>query len=203
MALCTAAWPRASSKCTHGLEHAASRICGSVRHQLLHQRLPGCLQGAPPIPTLHLSYHDGEHYNSIRCAEDYGSGMPMHFSVCARQQGGQQGAAVLFSPDSTPSELCQFCADTTFLGDSVENSASLSSAQHEEHRVMPLCTPALSTCHCRRTGPYQRQSQQGAGPPCTCWGVGQEGGDARHGGYRVLRRCTGPAGAAALPGGHG
>eukprot|EP00798_Chlamydomonas_sp_ICE-L_P015261 gene15262-21344_t len=27
-------------------------------------------------PTLHLSYHDGQHYNSVRNADDYGAGVP-------------------------------------------------------------------------------------------------------------------------------
>eukprot|EP00891_Asterochloris_glomerata_P003021 jgi/Astpho2/3021/Aster-03330 len=40
---------------------------------------------APPIPTLHMSYHDGEHYNSIRCAEDYGSGPPVPIRANTRR----------------------------------------------------------------------------------------------------------------------
>ena len=86
------AWPTASCKCTRGLEHAASRMRGVSEASAAALKLSGCLQGAPSIPTLHLSYHDGEHYNSIRSSEDYGSGVPMHLSVCARQQGVQQGA---------------------------------------------------------------------------------------------------------------
>ncbi|GIL57993.1 hypothetical protein Vafri_13190 [Volvox africanus] len=27
-------------------------------------------------PMLHLSYHDGQHYNSVRCADDFGTGSP-------------------------------------------------------------------------------------------------------------------------------
>ncbi|GLI63326.1 hypothetical protein VaNZ11_006243 [Volvox africanus] len=27
-------------------------------------------------PMLHLSYHDGQHYNSVRCADDFGTGPP-------------------------------------------------------------------------------------------------------------------------------
>lgn len=34
-------------------------------------------------PGLHLSYHDGEHYNSIRLADDYGPGPPQPVVVTA------------------------------------------------------------------------------------------------------------------------
>lgn len=32
--------------------------------------------GQPPPPMLHLSYHDGQHYNSVRMADDFGHGPP-------------------------------------------------------------------------------------------------------------------------------
>ena len=35
-------------------------------------------------PTIHLSYHDGEHYNSVRMASDTGSGPPKPIAVQER-----------------------------------------------------------------------------------------------------------------------
>ena len=36
-------------------------------------------------PTIHLSYHDGEHYNSVRLASDTGSGPPEPITLQKRQ----------------------------------------------------------------------------------------------------------------------
>ena len=36
------------------------------------------------VPTIHLSYHDGEHYNSVRMASDMGSGPPKPIAVQER-----------------------------------------------------------------------------------------------------------------------
>ena len=41
-------------------------------------------------PALHLSYHDGEHYNSVRMAEDYGEGPPVEIVI---RPGGVAGGA--------------------------------------------------------------------------------------------------------------
>ena len=44
------------------------------------QHLPPPLSTRPrhlqDAPVLHISYHDGNHYNSVRNADDFGSGPP-------------------------------------------------------------------------------------------------------------------------------
>lgn len=41
-------------------------------------------------PTLHLSYHDGEHYNSVRLFDDYSSGVPQ--PITSLQEGSVAAA---------------------------------------------------------------------------------------------------------------
>lgn len=61
-------------------------LAGRVRNAA-----PACLAACLPqdAPVLHLSYHDGMHYNSVRNAGDYGSGPPQPL----RLGGGGSGAA--------------------------------------------------------------------------------------------------------------
>lgn len=44
-------------------------------------------------PTLHLSYHDGCHYNSVRLASDYGKGPPHQISDTCKENGAATGPA--------------------------------------------------------------------------------------------------------------
>ena len=53
------------------------------------QLLPSGLQDAPMI---HLSYHDGEHYNSVREASDFGRGPPREQSLGTRTASGADAA---------------------------------------------------------------------------------------------------------------
>jgi hypothetical protein len=41
--------------------------------------------------VLHLSYHDGEHYNSVRMAEDYGHDKPQAVVMGAARAAAQVG----------------------------------------------------------------------------------------------------------------
>jgi len=47
-----------------------------------------CVQVRPTVlqdaPTIHISYHDGEHYNSVRLASETGSGPPKPIAVQER-----------------------------------------------------------------------------------------------------------------------
>ncbi|KAH7624023.1 hypothetical protein Ndes2526B_g01276 [Nannochloris sp. 'desiccata'] len=49
------------------------------------------------VPMLHISYHDGMHYNSVRLLDDYGTGppepIPIHSSVCRNCVGNSGGGA--------------------------------------------------------------------------------------------------------------
>lgn len=44
-------------------------------------------------PCLHLSYHDGDHYNSVRLQSDAGGGPPEHIDLTACHVAPEVGAA--------------------------------------------------------------------------------------------------------------
>ena len=45
-------------------------------------------------PTIHLSYHDGEHYNSVRMASDMGSGPPKPIAVQERAASAKDWSSI-------------------------------------------------------------------------------------------------------------
>lgn len=44
-------------------------------------------------PAIHLSYHDGEHYNSVRRADDHTSGPPLPIAIAERAPTSAEKAA--------------------------------------------------------------------------------------------------------------
>ncbi|KAK9914813.1 hypothetical protein WJX75_000887 [Coccomyxa subellipsoidea] len=44
-------------------------------------------------PAIHLSYHDGEHYNSVRRADDHTSGPPLPIAIAERVPTSAEKAA--------------------------------------------------------------------------------------------------------------
>ena len=48
---------------------------------------------AQDAPTIHISYHDGEHYNSVRMASDAGSGLPQPILLRERAASAEDWSA--------------------------------------------------------------------------------------------------------------
>ena len=48
---------------------------------------------AQETPTIHISYHDGEHYNSVRMASDTGSGPPQPIVLRERAASAKDWSA--------------------------------------------------------------------------------------------------------------
>ena len=48
---------------------------------------------AQEAPTIHISYHDGEHYNSVRMASDTGSGPPQPIVLRERAASAKDWSA--------------------------------------------------------------------------------------------------------------
>lgn len=53
-------------------------------------------------PLLHLSYHDGEHYNSVRMADDYGQARPAAIVMGAASAAAQVGCWCTELPAAAP-----------------------------------------------------------------------------------------------------
>ena len=65
-------------------------------------------------PCLHLSYHDGDHYNSVRLQSDAGGGPPEHIDLAACQ----------VDPELSPEEAGVVCATHRFRQNTVHNVGS-------------------------------------------------------------------------------
>lgn len=100
---------------------------------------------------IHLSYHDGEHYNSVREASDFGRGPPRELSLGTRTASGADAAQLRQSWGVKEVQLVKQgtgCDDTG----PVEWALNSSEGQVDEVRLCSMIRKApLSPFHRRKS----------------------------------------------------